>query len=672
MSVACSAKKSFPSSTLKRGLLGLLSLTSLCWPAGCSLDPREASATESTEGSSDLADQRWLEKASRALRFGKGLAPNDPLRSYVNRPKSEAIEVLFKDPLFFPTMMDFYSYYFGFKSNDGVSKKNPFLKLSYDPNTRNLSLVSTCANPSHCVDYQSYYLNRQLFNHVATITGAVSVVEGRSIEDLYRPVQPANVALSAMADFASTLVYASMGPSTELNDSNRTINLDKTRSKFVETLDLLNRVIGNEIARKTSDSYPDLCQKIEKNLGDRLNLLLSTLGSVVEYPLICPPNARLSLAQAQKLRREITKLRSTVGPLFQFIDDFLAKRLKLRHETYFEVPESLEGVWKKRLYGDTFWTNHLNSSTNYNRRRAAYILKTFFCDDLTPVKLEIAKNPGDNRHASDPSCMACHYKLDPLAGFFRFHGASGIKFDASQDFYFDDLKKISGQELEAYLETWDFPGKNGPNQGLNVGLIRSATDPSKNSYGSTLEDLGRLVAKDPRTYLCQTQRLADYFIGGGITYDPKWLEQLSSQISATPLSSNGNAVKGVIKSLLLSKSFMTGDPVEGVCYDRASGTDPQSKLDCLVESTLGKYCVKCHGRDSSNGNLDLTSWSANSGFKHQDGDGKSYSIKESYGKIIKRLGPSSDGPMMPLNSPMPDPDRRILLNWFEKNFQSSK
>ena len=26
-----------------------------------------------------------------------------------------------------------------------------------------------------------------------------------------------------------------------------------------------------------------------------------------------------------------------------------------------------------------------NSSTNYNRRRGAYLLKHFFCDDLTPV-----------------------------------------------------------------------------------------------------------------------------------------------------------------------------------------------------------------------------------------------------------------------------------------------
>jgi hypothetical protein len=280
------------------------------------------------------------------------------------------------------------------------------------------------------------------------------------------------------------------------------------------------------------------------------------------------------------------KMRMNLKELFPFFEAFLAKKLTLHKGAYFEIPESLRKFWKPRLYGQTFWENHPNSSTNYNRKRAAYVLKTFLCDDLTPVKLEIAEHPGDDRHATDPSCMSCHYKLDPLAGFFRNHGVIGTNFDGAGHFFFDDGKRIAGEALTKYLSSWNFPDSQDLNHGLNVGLIRSSTDPSKNSYGSTLDDLGRLVAQDPRTFMCKTQRLADYFIGGGLTHDRKWLEGLANTIQSAPKATNGAAVKSVIKSLLLSKAFATDDPTEGVCYDRAAVKEGSANLDCVVSSTL--------------------------------------------------------------------------------------
>lgn len=172
--------------------------------------------------------------------------------------------------------------------------------------------------------------------------------------------------------------------------------------------------------------------------------------------------------------------------------------------------------------------------------------------------------------------------------------------------------------------------------------------------------------------MCKTQRLADYFIGGGLTHDRKWLEGLANTIQSAPKATNGAAVKTVIKRLLLSKAFATDDPTEGVCYDRAGVREGSANLDCVVSSTLEKYCHKCHGADGGRGGLDLSTWSAKTGFAHVNEDDKPYPIKLSYQKILDRLGPSESGPMMPLNSPMPDPDRRILINWFEKQLQSIK
>lgn len=96
---------------------------------------------------------------------------------------------------------------------------------------------------------------------------------------------------------------------------------------------------------------------------------------------------------------------------------------------------------------DRFLSRYSNSATNRNRRRAAAVFRVFLCD---PMEAVITSNEADNknlldqafagsdlgetfhampitkptaetekRHGSDPSCMQCHYKLDPMAAAFR-------------------------------------------------------------------------------------------------------------------------------------------------------------------------------------------------------------------------------------------------------------
>lgn len=654
----------------KKKVISSLPLWVLFAVVSCKSPGPDAVKLNQASGSENLADQRWLDKASRALRFGKSLAPNDPLREFAGRPKNEVIDVLFKDPLFFPTMVDFYGFYFGFKADDSVSRKTSFLSVSFDPKTRILKASINCDKDPHCVKYGSFHLNRQLFNHVAALNGAVIISGDRSLDQLFQPIQPPYVSHSALADFASTLLFASLPNTDQIDLAKASVSLDKLKSTLDKSLDDLAQTLKKELDQAKTDTAVSNCEKINASISPQERLIFA-LESVTETGLLCPPNASLSIHEIRKIQANAVKLRGITKEIFKFLEDYLSRKLVLIRATYFELPEALRGVWKSPLFGETFWSNHPNSSTNYNRRRAAYVLKTFFCDDLTPVNLEIAKHPGDDRHASDPSCMACHYKLDPLAGFFRPYGVAGIRFDGAKDFFFDDLKRISGMELDKYMSSWDFPGKKGPNNGLNVGLVRSSTDQSKNSYGSTLEDMGRLIASDPRTFVCKTQRLADYFIGSGLTYDRTWIEQLASKIQSAPKASNGKAIKEVIKGLLLSKSFMVEDPEDGVCYDRPSLRQGQSNLDCLVSSTLEKYCYKCHGSAGAHGGLNLSQWSEKNGFLHADDDGKNLEKSASYQRILQRLGPSEAGPIMPLNSPMPDPERRILINWFEKQIKAS-
>src|SRR6185295_20080940 len=82
------------------------------------------------------------------------------------------------------------------------------------------------------------------------------------------------------------------------------------------------------------------------------------------------------------------------------------------------------------------------TSTNFQRKRASYVLKTYFCDDLTPLTIP-ATEEGDGGadhavHASNPNCQTCHYRLDPIGALFRDRGFGGNDFSGFPQITFDD------------------------------------------------------------------------------------------------------------------------------------------------------------------------------------------------------------------------------------------
>jgi hypothetical protein len=669
----------------KLNTLKFLSLTAILFTGNnCKVPHEESASLDSSNESNDLADLRWLEKASRALRLGQGLIPDDPLRSALNEPKSAAVDALMEDPRFFATMMDFYSFYYGFKTESGVKKSFPISQVLYNPKTKILRTTdfTKCQLDPTCVRYDtSFDVEFQISGHPAILSAATAVVDGKSLDVLYHPSQPSYISVRSLQDLVVSLIFASQPPSKRNANSASNldpVNLSELSKKATQGLNKLSQLVNSHIAKYSEtpgNKVPlanNFCKDALKLTGD-LEAVFS-LGSIIDlsFAAVCSQSTDPSLTELKHMRDRLIVGQKSLAEVFLFLEDYLTKKLKISHGTYFDASSYLKTAPKNQLFDQTFWNNHPNSSTNYNRRRAAYVFKTFFCDDLTPVKLEIAKDANDNRHASDPSCMACHYKLDPLAGFFRGYGIGGIKMDVSDSMVFDDQKQISGKELQKYRASWDFPGTKGPNQGQNIGLVRSSTDLSKNSYGTTLDDLGKLIALDPRTYTCKAQRLADYFIGGGQTYDRGWLEEIALAMSSAPKSANGQSVKYAIKKVLLSKAFSTQNPTEGICYDQATSSKKSSKIDCRVASTISKYCAKCHGPNGDNGGLNLVEWEEKFGFKHLDDNGNQIPIKKSYQRILERLGPSDQGPIMPLNSPMPDPDRHLIRKWFEEQIQKSK
>jgi hypothetical protein len=317
-------------------------------------------------------------------------------------------------------------------------------------------------------------------------------------------------------------------------------------------------------------------------------------------------------------------------------------------------------VFGRSHFYPQFWTAAQNSSTNYNRRRGAYVLDRFFCDDLKPVGAALPEAHAGDKHASDPSCASCHFKLDPMAGFFRRQGYFGIDFNDDTlaanggQIIFDDFATLN---FVNYESAWRAPAGSG--RQFDVGYIRSTRDPSVNSYGDTLADLDELLRTAPEVERCFAQRMFEYFNGADQAVDPGFLDVVASDMKA------GGAERmqyGIVR-ILTGETFRAADRNTNVCYDLAPDTDPDHRPPCEVASILRTHCSSCHSSDNAQAGLDLTRWeSQDGGF----GFASRVSRTETFTRMLDRVSTSDLTRQMPQARDMPLRSREQLALWLQK------
>jgi hypothetical protein len=307
-----------------------------------------------------------------------------------------------------------------------------------------------------------------------------------------------------------------------------------------------------------------------------------------------------------------------------------------------------------------FWQAAQNSSTNYDRRRGAYVLDRFFCDDLKPVGAALPTAHVEGKHASDPSCAACHFKLDPMAGFFRRHGYFGIEFDDQTldlnggAIIFDDFASLDYREYET---SWRAP--TGAGREFDVGYIRSTRDAALNSYGSNLADLDQILRTAPEVERCFVQRAFEYFNGADQAVDPGFLDD----VTAGMRDAGGDRLEHALSRILAGETFRAPDRNSTVCYDVAPGTDSAHSPPCEVASILRAHCATCHSGGSPQGGLDVTSWDG-SGFRHVVG-GAAVPRADTFARMLDRVTTSDVTRQMPQGKDMPLRAREQLALWLQ-------
>ena len=161
--------------------------------------------------------------------------------------------------------------------------------------------------------------------------------------------------------------------------------------------------------------------------------------------------------------------------------------------------------WEPSLYQDgrpmagllsstSLWNRYNADITNRNRLRANTVARALLCADFFDRDVDFDFDLGADALASvesavttEPSCLACHAALDPLAAFF------GGFTERSQAEPIEQYRSWSPW-TDAWYAAWTPPAYYG-------------------HPGADLTDLGAMIAADPRFSTCAARRFAEGMIG---------------------------------------------------------------------------------------------------------------------------------------------------------------
>jgi hypothetical protein len=576
----------------------------------------DAASQASAETTLDKAE--WTEKAARLVRNGAGLGPRDDVPALLAMSKEDVIDRFMADPRFGDMVLAFNLAYLG-RGLDNVRAANGTFDLPYS--------VAIQAAPH-------------------AFASARAVVEGGDYFSLFSGTPP----LFETMHYNGTTVDKT-APLANLDRAIRTVEGDKDKGCLDFQVALYSAI--EQLLHGGVSAY------------DMISWLSS---SAAEYPrtIGCDDRANRTAAQLAGAMRDIR------GHVETLLDEVKAHPAPPTIGSIMDVPAihfAPEGLppLATPLTGKGFWEPVPGTSTNYQRKRASYLLKTYFCDDLAPIDIPSEGDggaAGGEAHAQNPSCQACHYRLDPMGGLLRYGGSFYRK-----SISFSDGVTFKDDRYEAYLDTW-----RNPDGSFRTGYFILGSDGTperdpawRDEDGDTITGLWSFLPRSKVVRSCLVRRLAEFVLGPEQVYDRAWLSEIAAELRPGPTSAV--AFKSVVKKLLLSKTFSTHDPKAGTCYDVAT-TAPAGRAPCVIASIVEDNCQSCHAGARPSGRLDLSRWDpATQSFRHTDASGTSLPPRETFARMLERITTSDTRRRMPLLRVLPQADAATLRAWLNERLE---
>lgn len=569
--------------------------------------------------------KRWITKTARVINGTRGVVSKSQLESLAKLKTSQIVERFMAHERFGDFLIDFNLYYLGFRPKSIRSND---------------------------------YIRDDAFRFPASITAAKEVLKNGDyfrIFDFYQPL------------YLGALQEPDTKPG-ENADEVRKRHLDAVMTKLNLAVELAKDLPKNKkkFCAVLNNEPPDLVEEIiEGGIGQSTAFTI-TIGPWSSY-FAYNFGYCFGGAKDDGILQMVTTYRDSMLTL---IEQMLARDPeKMTDKSVQGIPEWKMGGFgqpniRTNQLGAFFWRNLPNSSTNLDRKRGAYMLKHFFCDDLTPINVVIPDNHAKGKHGTDASCFACHYKLDPMAGFFRNYGILGSDYKYLDFITFDDQVTVDKDKYQAAWKAGEGRGRT-----WDVGYIRSTTDDSINTYAAEPEDLFEIIRNSPEAKKCIVKRAAQYTLGENQSVDAGYLEYLTEKFIEESKINSSLALKDLVYNLVISDTFLNPDPDSKSCYDFAPGQDPNGRPPCLVAYLFEKNCATCHSSSGAKGGLDLTKWIDVGGgvfsFPHLDDNKKQYSRAQTLTVIAERLTTSDEEERMPSNKYISTEDLQTLVKWVE-------
>ena len=585
----------------------------------------------------------WIEKTARLLRGGEGLGPDDDLAALLALPEEEIARRFMKDPRFGDTILDFNLFFLGFKP-DSLKTDGVYSRPAFD-------FANAVAAAQALLKGGDYF---KLFDFEGEFF--MAPLRRGALDDRLEPEDAAlspeqlrrRVVGELRAAFAGVIAFGTGAAARPNGDDycDRVLALVGRRDELTAKL------------VRAFDDHEILILKRGHVLGEPFD----ALARMVYAECDGQPEGYVDVsALTAALDEALAKFDHAFGEIFKHEPAVYRPRsvAEFRSFDLGAFPDS--GKWLAFGYEQAMALS--NSSTNYNRRRAAYVLKRFFCDDIVATPPETPQNHA-GAGAMESSCSSCHNKLDPMAGFFRNHGNFFADFSRLPEIVFDDL---AGRDRAKYETAWRAP-RNSTRE-WNIGYIRSARTESRNEYGRTLEDLSRILRSAPEAKRCLMRRLFEYTVAEDQMIDAGFLDHLTREFEREAAIDSSAAMRNAIVRIVKSQTYHQRNADPRRCYDFAPGTRPEDMPPCRITYILAKNCAGCHdsvyGADST---LDLTSWIVAPGgkvrsFAHVDDLMQQRGARVTLARLVERLITADAKARMPKNRMMRVDERQELLRW---------
>ncbi len=203
------------------------------------------------------------------------------------------------------------------------------------------------------------------------------------------------------------------------------------------------------------------------------------------------------------------------------------------------------------LSDNGLWMRYPSNGSNYHRGRAAFVAKTFLCDDFNNrdvvVDGGIDLSDGDavaQAVTSLPNCIGCHQALEPLSAFFW-----GFRQDTLRTAQFRAYNRFDCEgESKDYCWPLAFWKTEFEDDWIANGLMAPGY---YGVPGQRFSDLGEFVANDPRFAQCTARRFYGYLTQTNLLEaDLNVIAPLHDELVAT-----GFDAKSLARAIVLDDDF---------------------------------------------------------------------------------------------------------------------